>query len=136
MKNEKTSIVSFAELLKELQPFIATEALSISKVFKFFEAEEGWRRLPGWEDMSDRHIYQCIAGGAALAGTVYIVTDVSYRPGLGVFAVNAQDFSDFIDGYLLAYGECLINGDTLIFCPESKMMVMFHHEGVFLSRQF
>ncbi|NHZ61490.1 hypothetical protein [Massilia genomosp. 1] len=74
---------------------------------------------------------QAVADSAAfLPETLYVVSDESYREGVGAFAVRRDDLSGFIRAYPERHGVDMFDSDTFIIGIDSKLVWMFHHEGV------
>jgi hypothetical protein len=84
---------------------------AISKAAKHVD----WKNLPGWESMSDAEI--ALRAGlysAGLRGSLLVVTEASFAPGRGAFAVDSSDLGVFLSHHLTRYGEALFNGDVVV----------------------
>jgi hypothetical protein len=92
---------------------------------------ETWQRLDNWEGLSDLEIFQELVQLRSMSGNLYIVTEASYRKGLGPFKIGSSAVGELVAGHLPAYGEAFFNGDVLIADLDHKLMWAFHHEGVF-----
>jgi hypothetical protein len=61
---------------------------------------------------------------------VIVVTDCCFRDGWSPFVVRSSSSDAFAESYLALTGECVISGlDVVFIFPESRLLVLFHHEG-------
>ena len=87
--------------------------------------------LNGWESMNDEAVFQMILPGELkLREAMIIVTEASFSKATP-FSLHRGDLPEFLQFHFRDYNECAINGDTIILLPEHRMIVIFHHEGVF-----
>lgn len=90
-----------------------------------------WHSLDNWESQEDLAILRKLENVKSFEGTMYVVTEASYRPGLGPFMVAEENINDFVRLHLNNFGECCFNGDVLIISFELNQIWMFHHEGIY-----
>ncbi|GLS25726.1 hypothetical protein [Marinibactrum halimedae] len=110
------------------------ECVSLEDIVKNSESEGAhivWHDLSDWENLEDLEIFEKLKNLNEFNGEVYVVTEASYKDGLGPFKLNSINLELFVENHLNLIGECFFNGDVLIVDPENLCMWVFHHEGVF-----
>lgn len=90
-------------------------------------------KIDGWEELSDLDILKDARCVNEMSGSIYIVTDISYGKNAGVFKVLFHELAIFIEKYRNKYKECFFNGDVIFICPQKNILLMFQHDGYFIS---
>ncbi|SHO55005.1 hypothetical protein [Vibrio quintilis] len=88
-----------------------------------------WIPLHDWESLADIHILENLPSGSDFSGDLYILAESSYKH--FPYKVASDDMVCFASQHLSYSGECLFNGDLLIFNPVTKEVWLFHHEGLY-----
>ncbi len=89
-------------------------------------------RLLDWESLDDISILRRVVLPPVHASeSLLIVTEVSYRDGVGPFLLRGNDLEHFVATHLGVFGECFFNGDAVIVRMTTGQIVLFHHEGYF-----
>jgi len=81
-------------------------------------------------DATDSTVLRKLLADAKPDEAVIVVTDRSFLRGGAPFVFRTSRCEAFADAYLQAIGEVVISGaDVVLVCPESKFVVLYHHEG-------
>ena len=80
--------------------------------------------------ISDSAKLRKLLANANPAEDIILVTDLSFRPGGSPFAFSASQSESFAEEYLKSFRENVVSGaDVVIICRDTKLIVLYHHEG-------
>lgn len=65
-----------------------------------------------------------------LSGLLVLISDASYRDGVGPFLVHTNSLSAFLDRYPSLYDEPFVSTDVVILCPRTGYVGAVHHNGL------
>ncbi|MDH5492000.1 MAG: hypothetical protein OEY14_08600 [Myxococcales bacterium] len=91
-----------------------------------------WRPISNWENSAD--IELATATGllsACFGGDIMIATDHSIASSHSAMIIDSSTLPEFVENYLIRFGECFFNGDVVVVESEGQRVWMFHHEGAY-----
>jgi hypothetical protein len=105
---------------------------TISELMAFLELREGWQAIENWEELSDLEIFRMCIAASIPHGPVSVISEASYREGLGAFQIQAERLTQFAAMHSAIFSECMFDGDLLILDGNGHVAWAFHHEGMYL----
>ena len=79
---------------------------------------------------SDPLLLRKLLGRSKLDESIIVVTDCCFREGWTPFLLRLAEVEMFATEYRRLTDECVISGsDVVLISPESKYLVLLHHEG-------
>lgn len=129
-RRARPPMIALDELLARVNAAFGLRVSSFTALIEHQVAASRWRRLDTPQHIDDMEITGLVDASAFLPEALYVVTDESYDKEVGAFAVHRDDLRAFAGAYRERNGVAMFNGDTLIVGIESKLIWMFHHEGV------
>ncbi len=82
-------------------------------------------------EKQDTELFELLNELCEIEGTVYIITDASFRERGGVFLLNADNLTRFINEHMSSFRLNFFSTDTLIFNLKKDKLWLFHHEGYY-----
>ncbi|WP_374357871.1 hypothetical protein [Chitinimonas sp.] len=110
--------------------------LAFESVHDFFTRAEylkGWVRFEGpWERTADDVIFRKLTETAFPCGGVLVISDSSYRIGLGAFEVDCSNILEFVSRHKELFGDHFFDTDLIMLSQDECAAWLFHHEGVYI----
>jgi len=110
----------------------AMKFATISGLMSFLELQEGWQAIEKWQELSDSEIFRICTAADIPNGPVSVISEASYREGLGAFQIQAESLTQFVPMHRFIFSECMFDGDLLILDGNGRVAWAFHHEGMYL----
>jgi hypothetical protein len=92
----------------------------------------GCGTIENWEELSGSEIFRICTAAGIPHGRVSVISEASFREGLGAFQIQAERLTQFVPIHRFIFSECMFDGDLLILDGNGHVAWAFHHEGMYL----
>jgi DNA mismatch repair ATPase MutS len=104
-------------------------SIEFIKLDSLYNSNSKWIRNDELEELNDIEILSELKKLHEMNGTLYIISDVSYRADLGPFIVDSNCVNEFVEKHLDFFGERFWDTDTIIISFENNVMWFVQHDN-------